>query len=188
MAGKPHQRATSLRGLKRIPEYPAYLVNRNGDVFSTRFHGKRPILRSPKPALRKLYLCPGHDGYLLAAIVVCYKSRVKYCRVNRLVCSTFHGPPPSLHHEAQHKNGILTDNRSANLKWGLPIENAKDRERHGHTARGERQGAAKLSARDVVNIRRRYTKGETQKSIASDFNVWPSTVRMIIIGRTWGHV
>ena len=56
-------------------------------------------------------------------------------------------------------------------------------------ARGSRHGAAKLTERDVREIRRRYGKGrETFAALATAFNVSPQTVGGIVHRRSWQHV
>ena len=45
--------------------------------------------------------------------------------VHRLVCTAFHGAPaPGM--MALHKNDVKTDNRAANLYWGMHTQNALD--------------------------------------------------------------
>jgi hypothetical protein len=51
--------------------------------------------------------------------------------VHRLMCEAFHGPPPSDDAVVRHLNGIRTDNRPENLRWGTPAENTADMLRHG---------------------------------------------------------
>ncbi len=56
-------------------------------------------------------------------------------------------------------------------------------------ARGSRHGAAKLTERDVREIRRRYAKGrETFRSLADAFSVSPQTIGGIVHLRSWQHV
>ena len=56
-------------------------------------------------------------------------------------------------------------------------------------ARGSRHGAAKLTERDVREIRRRYGKGrETFAALATAFNVSPQTIGGIVHRRSWQHV
>lgn len=56
------------------------------------------------------------------------------------------------------------------------------------TARGERQGSAKLTAPQVVQIRKLYADGGTVMGIARAFGVTPPTIRSILSGTTWRHV
>lgn len=56
-------------------------------------------------------------------------------------------------------------------------------------ARGSRHGAAKLTEKDVREIRRRYAKGgETFATLATTFRVSPQTVSGIVHLRSWVHV
>jgi hypothetical protein len=56
--------------------------------------------------------------------------------VHRIVCFTFHGHAPSIHHEVGHRNGNPSDNRSENLRWVTKKENAFDRIKHGRNCHG----------------------------------------------------
>lgn len=47
--------------------------------------------------------------------------------VHRVVCWTFHGPPPSQDHSVDHKNGNRSDNRLENLHWVTPYEQYANR-------------------------------------------------------------
>lgn len=114
-----------LRGLKsdyewrEIAGFEKYEVSVLGDIRrAARGAGSVPgvILR---PTLRR--------GY---PHVTLYDNNGKMVTVgiHRTVCRAFHGDPPSQKHIACHKNDVRTDNRDRNLYWGLPIENARDRE------------------------------------------------------------
>ncbi len=56
-------------------------------------------------------------------------------------------------------------------------------------ARGSRHGAAKLTERDVREIRRRYGKGrETFAALATAFSVSETCIGLVLHRRTWTHV
>jgi DNA-directed RNA polymerase specialized sigma24 family protein len=108
-------------------------------------------------------------------------------RVHSMMCEAFHGPrPPKM--QARHLNGNNQDNRPANLCWGTPRENYDDRDAHGTTARGERQGLAKLSELEVRQIRGLLVHGLPQREIATEFRVSEGTVSDIGHWRTWAHL
>lgn len=89
------------------------------------------------------------------------------------------------------------------LFLGSPAENMADRdakrrqasgERQGtHTrpesrARGSRQGSAKLTESDIVEIRHRLEHGATGRSLASAFGVAEAMISNIKLHKNWRHV
>lgn len=66
--------------------------------------------------------------------------------------------------------------------------NMKDMVRKGRSPRGKRNGRAKLTARDVVNIRNDYRDGKTIKEIAEEYPVTQNTIHKIVHELTWRHV
>jgi len=60
--------------------------------------------------------------------------------------------------------------------------------RKGRQAKGIKNGATKLNADKVREMRSRKSKGETYNSIARDFNVSENTAYSAINGITWKHV
>jgi len=73
----------------------------------------------------------------------------------------------------------------SHLFLGTPKDNARDRNRKGRQARGERHGCAKLRPRQVLRIR--SAKGG-YSMIASRFKVSVQTVCQIKKRQTWGHL
>lgn len=68
---------------------------------------------------------------------------------------------------------------------GSHVDNVKDRDSRGRTARGERVGASKLTAEQVRHIR---IDRRTQRDIAKTYGVCKSTVGYIKRGENWTHV
>lgn len=128
----------------------------------------------------------GNRGYLSVGLWKDGQSRLT--RVNVLVCETFHGPRPAGQPCALHTNGDQDDNRAPNLRWGSDKDNACDRERHGRTAKGERQHSARLTAPLVRTIRARAANGERIAPIAREFGVHPSSIHAAVKRETWKHV
>ena len=52
----------------------------------------------------------------------------KLCQVHRVICATFNGPP-SEGQEADHINGVRSDNRASNLRW---LSLKQNRAKRGH--------------------------------------------------------
>jgi DNA invertase Pin-like site-specific DNA recombinase len=54
--------------------------------------------------------------------------------------------------------------------------------------RGEERSGAKLTARDIVDIKNRLNSGCGQKEIAADFKIHQSTVSKILNKKAWKHI
>lgn len=104
---------------------------------------------------------------------------------HRLVLSAFRGEPPA-DHECAHVDGTRLNNVLPNLQWVAHAENIRQRDEHGTTAWGERDGQAKLTREDVHNIRRRYAAGGiSHAALAREHGVCTATVSHILNGRNW---
>lgn len=88
--------------------------------------------------------------------------------------------------EARHGPAGKTDAGLANLCWGTRSENVgADRLRDGQDNRGERHGLHKLTAEQVLEIRRRRAAGEELLPLAEEFGVIFQTISDIALGRSW---
>lgn len=56
------------------------------------------------------------------------------------------------------------------------------------TARGSRNGKAKIAEGDILEILRRTANGESRASIARSLGVSPSAIRFVLRRKTWAHV
>lgn len=171
-----------------------YEVSSDGRVFSIdsgwRGYGEREL----KQALNA-------SGYPSVRLMM--GGRRKRVTVHSLVAAAFLPPRPSGKHEVRHLDGDKHNNRAENLAWGTACENAEDRERHGRTARGGRNGArlhpqclhrgerchnAKLTTDLVRTIRARHRAGDRLASIAQSLGVSERTVRTVALEQGWRHV
>lgn len=102
---------------------------------------------------------------------------------------TFVGPIPDetpfvLHH---------CDNppcvRLVHLYLGTHAQNTDDMVNRGRQAAGERNGGgAKLTDADVVVIRRRAARGESNASLAREYGVSTVALGFVVNRKTWKHV
>lgn len=104
--------------------------------------------------------------------------------VHVLVIEAFTGPRPK-GMQCCHINGVRTDNRAENLRWGTPKENYDDQVRHGSRPLGVKHCRSKLSEREVLDIRAAAAAGAGTRVLSSRYNLNRSTVLQIIRGETW---
>jgi hypothetical protein len=177
-----------------VPGFPGYTVTPLGQVFSVtsnwRGYGKRTLTPHPNS-----------HGYPRVKLRD-PEGKHRTVLVHTTVANTFLSPRPE-GSEVRHLDGDKNNNAVSNLAWGTAAENAADRDRHGTTARGNRNGArkhpaqlahgerasnAKLKEADVVAIRAAVDAGEPQRDVATRYGVSESTVSCIILGKTWRGV
>ena len=127
----------------------------------------------------------GGKGYLAIRLYV--NGRRRAFKVHHLVLLAFVGPRPE-GMECRHLDGNKTNNRPENLCWGTRTENMADKLRHGTMARGERNGQARLTETNVIEIRKLLAQGMPQQAIASRFGVSRRTIVYIKSGARWTHV
>jgi hypothetical protein len=161
---------------KPIPEFPHYIISKDGIVWSNKKRKQRL-----NPSINK-------DGY-------CYLTlrggeRKYYRTIHRLVLETFIGPRPQKM-QCRHLNGNRTDNRLENLRWGTSKENEADKRRHKtHSSlKGGINPMSKLSefqVRAIIYLHKiaRYS----QTKLAKVFNISQPNVNMICTGKTWSHL
>jgi HNH endonuclease/NUMOD4 motif len=108
--------------------------------------------------------------------------------VHQLVAAAFIGPcPPGL--EVNYRDGDKANNRPGNLEYTTSSGNRFHAYRLGLAPSGERHRDAKLTERDVTEIRRRYKPWVCSfRRLAREFGVHDSTVRQVVAGRTWKQV
>lgn len=122
-------------------------------------------------------------GYLCVNIF----KKSKY--VHRLILTTFVGYcPDGL--ECRHLDGNQLNNSLYNLRWGTKSENQQDCIKHGTRLdnRGSKHWGAKLTEKQIPQIRKLIKNGTTHQKIANIFGVCRITITDISIGKTWRHV
>lgn len=162
--------------MKAIKDYPNYAITRTGKVYNLKFHK----FLSARPC--------GPMGY--QAVNLCKDGKHKNRYIHRLLLETFVGPCPN-GMECRHLNGNSQDNKLANLCWGTRKENRADTMKHGKwkplpVTRGEQSPCARLTKRQVIEIRRLYaTKKYTQTQLARMFTMAQTSISAIVLRKTW---
>ena len=127
-----------------------------------------------------------HKGYYYVRLG--RKGSQKHLYVHRLVAAVFI-PNPENKPQVNHINGIKTDNNVPNLEWLTPKENMEHAFSKGLGACGERQWKAKLTLKQVREIRKLLAQGNLSlKEIGDIYGVNYRTIYNIKIGRTWKNV
>ncbi len=107
--------------------------------------------------------------------------------VHRLVCTAFHGEPPTSKHEPNHIDTCRTNNRADNLEWLTRKENLAHSTKLGHHNQGERAGAAKITEKDVQTILKGLADGRTGRSLAHEFHLSYAQISRIKTGQRWAN-
>lgn len=161
---------------KTVVGCPNYAITKNGKVWSKK---------------HKKFLRPALSTHGYPSVCLYRNGKYRLCKIHQLVLEAFVGSRPE-GFECRHLNGIKTDNRLKNLKWGTHKENVADMKKHGvvwGALKGEQNYAAKLTKEKVVFIRKLYATGRYhQATLAKQFNVTPQNIYCIIHNKSWKHV
>ena len=113
-------------------------------------------------------------------------------RVHRLVAILFvENPNPELYNEVNHIDRNRANPRADNLEWTTHVDNVKySYEKGGYDGVrvGSKNGRANLTDEQVIEIRRLYKEGVTQKELSVKYNVGWSTIHNIVFNLTWKHL
>ena len=170
---------------REIPSLPGYRFGSDGSVWTLWEPGGPRRWRIGETWAPRVLQVSKASGRYMVLIRLAAK-KYKLCQVHRLIAEAFHGPCPD-GMECRHLDGDRMNNRADNLCWGTRVQNARDRDRHGTTARGERQGASKLTRAKVDELRRRRSSGESCGELAKAFNVSKTTISRIARFQSWAY-
>jgi len=109
--------------------------------------------------------------------------------IHRLVAFAFLGCPPKDRQIVNHKDGNPLNNNVTNLEWCSQKENVWHAVHilKSHQ-RGERNGLAKLTDQNILDIRTLLKRKVRQVDIADTFGVDQSAISYIKSGLTWTHI
>lgn len=176
--------------LRKIPGYSHYWITCHGYVWCdehTYSSGRGKKLVQTELAKWKT-LGIDKDGYKTVALQI--EGRSKTRKVHRLVAECWIGPVPKDKPWVLHKNNSKDEfgaknNHYLNLYYGTPKQNSADRINDGNSPEGEKNGFAKLTEEQVVDI---FHSKEKTRTLSLKHNV--STVRILQIkaGFGWKHL
>lgn len=152
-----------------IPSNPKYLASSDGQIRHVKSDTPRRLQRAP-------------NGYSLVNFWQDRKLRVR--SVHSLIAEAFIGPRPYEDAQVRHLDGNRANNAASNLAYGSAKENAADRESHGRTGHGQRNGNAKLSNAEVDMLRLGHMSHLfNQYQLAVLFNISQAQVNNIVLNK-----
>lgn len=153
-----------------VPDYDSkYQVSNLGRVKSRR--GLLKPFKGGRGYLRVGFYKKGENG----------KLRCK--SVHSLVLLAFDQPRPE-GSIIRHLDGNPANNTIDNLSYGTSKENEKDKQGHGRTLYGEKQGNSKLKIEEVMFINANKHK-YTSYQLAKKLNRKSTTIQHVMDGNSW---
>ncbi len=166
-----------------IIDFPAYRISNTGRIQSRWQRGSfykgfiieniwkdLPTHNSYNGGYPMVHLCDG-------------KGKVKSIRIHTLVAKYFIGERPKDKQLIRHLDSNPTNNNITNLAYGTYLENENDKIQNGTW--NMRNGGAKLTPKQVIEIRNKADKGESQKNLGVEYGVSRPTITRIINNKIW---
>ena len=128
------------------------------------------------------------EGYKIVCLF--RKGKRKYMRVNRLVAEAFLPEPKPEQNQVAHLDGSRSNNKISNLTWATCKENLSHRAIHGTEIIGSRNGRAKLTEDQVIEIRARYRPRDRingATAMAKEFGVTDVAICKVISRENWSR-
>lgn len=166
---------------REVNGFPGYRVGDDGSVWTQKSKGRSKKLGE----WRTMKLGKDTSGYLMANLS--HEGKSKTILVHHVVLRAFGFEKPTPKHETRHLDGVKTNNRLGNLKWGTSKENNDDQRKHGTLCLGERHRSARLTELDIKKIRNDYPELDNGE-VAAIFGVDRSHICKIRKRRKWKHV
>ena len=138
----------------------------------------------------------GSGGYVVYTIPDLDKV-MRSVSAHQLVAEAFIGPRPGPGYEVAHRSGSKISAYAPDLRWSTRAGNNVDKITHGTSLKGRKNGRAKLTEEDVLEIRRAYIRIKSRPprtsrreylDLAKRFNITEKNLDFIGTGYTWKHL
>lgn len=174
-----------------IRESLDYAVDKHGFVYSLNYSGTGRTQRL-KPA-------KDHKGYLRVGLTI--NGKLVTRKVHRLIAQSFI-PNPENKPFVNHKDWNKSNNSVKNLEWCTAKENTKhaiyngmfsfqdsERSKNINPKKGVLNGQSKLTEKQVLEIRSKFKpRIYTREMLALEYGVKSSTIKDIVIRKSWNHI
>ena len=104
-----------------------------------------------------------------------------------ILARAFLGPRPQ-GFEVAHEDGNRTNCRLSNLSYKTPLENMKDKRKHGTHHFGETVNGAVLTEQEIHEIRVFRFSGKMIKHIQQIYGTTQSNITALCQGRSWSYL
>ena len=156
-----------------------YEVSDTGRIFSYYNMGNH------KPDKTRRELNPSFDARGYLTINLTKNGKTKQYKVHRLVAEAFI-PNPKNKPEVNHLDGDHQNNDQGNLEWATRVEQEEHALRMAlKDTRGEKNGMAKLTNEQIVEIR---TSKLGLPYLSGKYSVSKSLISMIKNNKRWKHI
>lgn len=115
-------------------------------------------------------------------VILCKNSNREYAAVHRLVALHFLPNPQA---EVNHKDGDKLNNNVSNLEWTTRKGNSLHSTRVLGKRRGVQATAAKLTEKQVLEIKHKLDQGYTQTALGKEYGVTNGAIYRIAHGHSW---
>jgi len=160
---------------KIVPSFPDYAISRAGLIIRVTSRTRAKFGCVIKPFIG----CEGYTRIILSG---------KHASVHRLVAETYLGPCPD-GCVVNHKDGNKLNNSVSNLEYVTQKRNIQHGLETGLSPSfGETHGMAKLTEKEVLEIRAAYGDCHLCSKLAGKYGVCRSMIYKIRAGRNWKHV
>jgi len=115
-----------------------------------------------------------------------YRNKMKKWRAHRYIYNEIHGLPDGLLvcHSCDNRKCV----RPSHLFLGTSADNSRDMVSKSRSCSGESNPMSKLSASDVIEIRRLSEMGKSQKYLSEKYGVCDGHISRIINRKKWNSI
>lgn len=157
--------------MRQIEDCPNFYINEQGEVFE----------------LKKCTMRIANNGYWMIHMKNKYGKRV-YKTLHRMLAKAFI-PNPENKNEIAHNDGNRANVCLTNLRWATRKENHADKIQHGTAMIGEKNHRTKLTAEQVLEIRKYYEeKKYTGRQLARMYSTHFGNISSIVTRKNWKHI